>query len=256
MNELPNDPHIQEVINVIEFKISEHVSSYIHNNKELIHPPVGGLLIMKEIHSISNRIKEDLNNDPDFSLSEYGVENAVNIAVERIEKKVFQQEEESLKLSDEYYGYTEAIMLIIEDNNYNLVSDDYDSLIYQVPIANVKDGNNFYILKNGGEGNVYFKLITIINSNEVCQTTSKEYNYDLHSDDWEKVILGVKSVHYSKPQYRFEISKSKSRDFVEASEAFLEQSFKVSQQSKSGCAFFILILVLVSSSLIFSLFQF
>lgn len=197
---LSNDIENVSDENDMELAVANNFVIYVENNKPKIicsvvsDPFVNKYAIRKILNNgISSNIGFIESNDTNTICKKI---------LEIIPKKIIENQNANLKLSEQFKNFKTGLMSLIEDKNPAKGSDDNKTISYYLGLANKTKAFDFYELVRTNNNGAYFRIHTMNGFKTIAETNSKTIYQDLTSDEWFNLIYNTSMNHFFKEEYK------------------------------------------------------
>lgn len=197
---LSND--IENVINEdeLELGVANNLIVYVEDRKPkilycVIHNPYSDKYMIRKISN--NGTSANLGFIEDNS-----IDTISKKLLEVIPKKVVENQNNNLKLNEQFKNYKSGLMSLIEDKNPAQGSEDNKTISYYLGLANKTKAFDFYELVRAKDNGAFFRIHTMNGFKTIVETNSEIIYKDLTSEAWFDLIYKTSMKHFFKEEYK------------------------------------------------------
>lgn len=184
----------------LELAVANNFVVYVENNKPsllfcVVHDPFVNKYAIRKVLSSGTSTNIGFIED-----------NKTNTICEKIletiPKKSSENQNNNLKLSNQFKNYKSGLMSLIEDKNPAKGSDDNKTISYYLGLANKTKAFDFYELVKAKDNGAFFRIHTMNGFKTIVETNSEIVYKDLTSQEWFDLIYKTSMKHFFKEEYK------------------------------------------------------
>lgn len=122
--------------------------------------------------------------------------------LETIPKNSTENQNNNVKLSDQFKNYKSGLMSLIEGKNPTTGSDDNKTISYYLGLANKTKAFDFYELVRAKDNGAFFRIHTMNGFKTIVETNSEIVYKDKTSDEWFDLIYETSMKHFFREEYK------------------------------------------------------